>query len=343
MTNEKNYLKMKGIEFVEWTSPQPGKLDELFGAFGFSRLGKYQDKKVDFYRQNGIKFTLNREAADFSAKFREAHGPSICAMGVRVEDPQFAFEEAVRRGARPYEADKAEAPSIYPFPAIYGIGDSLVYFLDTNIEDHFVDHHDPRVVDDKGFMLIDHLTNNVYKGQMAKWSAFYQDVFGFEEIRYFDIKGQKTGLTSYALQSPCKTFCLPINEGNEAKSQIEEYLREYSGEGIQHIAFLTEDLVAAMDTMEGTGVEFLDIMPEYYEDVFDRVPNVTEDHKRIEHHNILVDGDEEGYLLQIFTKNIVGPIFIELIERNNHHSFGEGNFKALFESIERDQARRGVL
>jgi 4-hydroxyphenylpyruvate dioxygenase len=264
-------------------------------------------------------------------------------MGVRVEDPTFAFEEAVRRGARPYEADKAEHKAVYPFPAIFGIGDSLVYFMDKNLEDSFKEHPEPRVVEPKGFMLIDHLTNNVYKGQMAKWSSFYQDVFGFTEIRYFDIKGEKTGLTSYALQSPCKTFCLPINEGNEAKSQIEEYLREYSGEGIQHIAFLTSDLLDSLDSMKSTGVEFLDIMPEYYEDVFDRVPNVVEDRKRIEAHNALVDGDEEGYLLQIFTKNIVGPIFIELIQRNNHHSFGEGNFKALFESIERDQARRGVL
>lgn len=343
MTTDNNYLKMKGIEFVEWTSPQPGKLDELFGAFGFSRLGKYGDKAVDFYRQNGIKFTLNNEKEGFAAEFRKTHGPSICAMGVRVEDSAFAFEEAVRRGARPFEPDKAEHKAVYPFPAIYGIGDSLVYFMDKNIEDVFQEHPEPRVVEPKGFMLIDHLTNNVYKGQMAKWSAFYQEVFGFTEIRYFDIKGEKTGLTSYALQSPCKTFCLPINEGNEAKSQIEEYLREYSGEGIQHIAFLTSDLLDSLDAMKNTGVEFLDIMPEYYEDVFDRVPNVVEDKKRIEAHNALVDGDEEGYLLQIFTKNIVGPIFIELIQRNNHHSFGEGNFKALFESIERDQARRGVL
>ncbi|MFU8804273.1 MAG: 4-hydroxyphenylpyruvate dioxygenase [Bradymonadaceae bacterium] len=343
MMTDTNFLKMKGIEFVEWTSPQPGKLDELFGGLGFSRLGQYPGKAIDFYRQNAIKFILNREEGDFSAHFRETHGPSICSMGVRVEDAQFAFEEAVRRGARPYDAQTAKAKSIHAYPAIYGIGDSLVYFLDEAVEDQFEAHPEPREVDDKGFLLIDHLTNNVYKGQMARWSTFYQEVFGFQEIRYFDIKGQKTGLTSYALQSPCKTFCLPINEGNEAKSQIEEYLREYSGEGIQHIAFLADELLDSLDELEGTGIEFLDIMPEYYEDVFDRVPNVVESHKRIEDHNVLVDGDEEGYLLQIFTQNIVGPIFIELIQRKNHHSFGEGNFKALFESIERDQARRGVL
>ena len=196
---------------------------------------------------------------------------------------------------------------------------------------------------DKGFLVIDHLTNNVYKGTMKQWADFYKSVFGFTEVRYFDIRGVKTGLTSYALRSPCGTFCIPINEADEKKSQINEYLEEYNGPGVQHLAFSTDDLLASLDALAGSPVEFLDIDDDYYDEVFSRVPNVTEDHARIRAHQVLVDGDDKGYLLQIFTKNLVGPIFIELIQRHNHLSFGEGNFGALFRSIERDQAKRGVF
>ncbi len=343
---QENPLGLRGIEFVEYTSPEPQKLDDLFSAIGFSRLKKHRDKAIDYYKQNDIHFLINREEDSFAADFRDAHGPSICSMGFRVEDASKAFDEAVERGARPATGDVA---SDFDFPAILGIGDSLVYFIDKWGEDGeiyddlFVDHPEPTEVESKGFWRIDHLTNNVFKGNRDKWSDFYKDVFGFQEIRYFDIKGEKTGLTSYALKSPCGTFCLPINEGNEEKSQIEEYLREYDGEGIQHIALMSDDLLNSLDQMKGGPVETLDIADEYYDEVFDRVPNVTEDHDRIKDHNVLVDGDEEGYLLQIFTKNVIGPIFFELIQRKEHDSFGEGNFQALFESIERDQERRGVF
>jgi 4-hydroxyphenylpyruvate dioxygenase len=197
----------------------------------------------------------------------------------------------------------------------------------------------PELVAPKGFLAIDHLTNNVEKGTMQAWADFYKHVFGFTEVRYFDIRGVKTGLTSYALRSPDGSFCIPINEGSEEKSQIEEYLREYRGPGIQHLAFLTDDLLASLDAMAGSDGQMLDIDDAYYAEVFERVPNVTEDHGRIRQHQVLVD----GYLLQIFTKNLVGPIFIELIQRKNHLSFGEGNFGALFRSIERDQERRGAI
>ena len=192
--------------------------------------------------------------------------------------------------------------------------------------------------------MVDHLTNNVYKGTMEKWANFYKEVFGFYEVRYFDINGIQTGLVSYALRSPDGSFCIPINEGkDDDRNQIDEYLREYNGPGVQHLAFLTNDIVASLDAMEGTGIQTLDIIPEYYDDIFDKVPNVKEDHEKIKHHQILVDGNEEGYLLQIFTKNLFGPIFIEIIQRENNLGFGEGNFTALFKSIELDQKRRGVL
>ncbi len=199
------------------------------------------------------------------------------------------------------------------------------------------------MVEDLGFDFIDHLTNNVEQGQLKVWSDFYKNIFGFTEVRYFDIRGVKTGLQSFALKSPDGSFCIPINEGTESKSQINEYLEEYKGPGVQHIALHTNDIIKSISRLSSTQVETLDIDDEYYQEVFNRVPNVSEDHKKLQELQILVDGDEEGYLLQIFTKNIIGPIFFEIIQRKNHLSFGEGNFGALFRSIERDQEKRGYL
>ncbi len=340
--NNPNPVGLAGLEFIEFAGPEPEKLDDLFLAFGFSRLRRHRERAVDYYRQNDIHFLLNREPGSFAEDFAQRHGPSICSMGWRVRDARTAVDEAVRRGARRYDG-----PTTIDAPAIYGIGDSLIYFIETDPPQpylaEFVDHDNPQIVEDAGFIAIDHLTNNVYKGTMDKWSNFYKDVFGFTEVRYFDIKGVKTGLQSYALRSPDGSFCIPINEGKEDKSQIEEYLREYRGPGVQHLAFLSNDLLDSLDRLDRSKIETLDIDDEYYETVFDRVPNVTEDRERIRRHQVLVDGDDEGYLLQIFTRNLIGPIFIEMIQRKNHTSFGEGNFGALFRSIEKDQERRGVL
>jgi 4-hydroxyphenylpyruvate dioxygenase len=342
-----NPCGLRGIEFVEFASADAERLDELWRAFGFSRLATHADLALDLYVQGDIRFLVNRDADSFAGRFASAHGPAACAMGWRFDDAEAAFAEAVRRGARPYGGELG--PKSFDVPAIYGIGDSLLYFFgpDDSHGKHFdrtfVPHPEAMLVPDHGYQVIDHLTNNVHKGTMERWAAFYKDVFGFVEVRYFDIRGVKTGLTSYALRSPDGSFCIPINEGDEGKSQIEEYLREYNGPGIQHIAFLTDDLLGSLDRMEPGTIETLDIDDEYYAEVFDRVPNVSEDHQRIQDHQVLVDGDDEGYLLQIFTRNLVGPIFIELIQRKNHLSFGEGNFGALFRSIERDQERRGVL
>lgn len=348
MMTPENPLGMYGLEFVEFTSPHPERLDRLFQAFGFSKLSRHRTQDVDYYRQNDIHFLLNREPGSFAERFQKLHGPSISALGIRVHDAHAAFNEAVRRGARPFVPEPGCKPVI-DRPAIYGIGDSLVYFVDRYggkgwvYDVEFVPHEQPVHVPDKGFVSIDHLTNNVHKGTLRQWGDFYTKVFGFTEVRTFDIQGKRTGLYSYALQSPCGTFCIPINEGKEDKSQIEEYLREYNGPGVQHLAFLTHDILDSLDRLQGSGIEMLDIDPDYYNTVFDRVPNVTEDRERIRCHQVLVDGDEHGYLLQIFTRNLIGPIFIEIIQRKNHRSFGEGNFGALFRSIERDQERRGVL
>lgn len=346
----RNPLGMRGISFVEFASPDPAALDALFRDMGFSLVARHRDRALDLYRQHEITFVLNREPASAGARFSSAHGPSISAMGWRYGDARAAHRAALARGARPCEAvDLRHASG--GVPAVYGIGDSLLYFVDEALERDglaalgFVPLERPELVPDAGFVRIDHLTNNVFKGTMGRWAEFYKSVFGFTEVRYFDIRGVKTGLTSYALRSPCGTFCIPINEADEARSQINEYLDEYRGPGVQHLAFLTRDILASLRALEArrAHVGFLDIEPGYYESVFNRVPGVREDRGEIARRNVLVDGDADGYLLQIFTRNVVGPIFIELIQRENHASFGEGNFGALFRSIERDQARRGVF
>ncbi len=346
----KNPLNLNGIDFIEFSSSSPETLHKLFIEFGFSKIAKHKDKNIDLYAQGGITFLLNYEKTSLGYKFQSEHGPSISAMGWRFKDSQQAHDLALNRGAEECSSGDYQTQSGGFVPAVQGIGGSLIYFIEPDADQNFTyarfgfeKLQDPVLVPDKGFLLVDHLTNNVYKGTMEKWASFYKDIFGFVEVRYFDIKGEKTGLTSYALRSPCGQFCIPINEANEAKSQINEYLDDYKGPGVQHLAFLTNDLINSMNQLKGTSIEMLDIDPEYYKSVFNRVPNVKEDKSKIEELNILVDGDKEGYLLQIFTKNLVGPIFIELIQRANHLSFGEGNFQALFDSIERDQMRRGTL
>jgi 4-hydroxyphenylpyruvate dioxygenase len=323
-------------------------LRRIFKDFGFSHAMAHSTMPIELWQQGDIQFVVNVTPGSFADHFQAQHGPCISAMGWRVANAFEAHRIAVSRGARPAVGDYLRNGE--RVPAIHGIGDSLIYFIDdaTALAERyarmgFMPLENAAVSDACGFTAIDHLTNNVPRGTMGFWSDFYKRIFGFTEVRYFDIRGVKTGLTSYALRSPCGSFCIPINEGTDSKSQIDEYLREYRGPGVQHLAFLTSDIVASLRGLEGTSIKTLDIDPEYYREVFDRVPNVTEDHATLEAMNILVDGDDEGYLLQIFTKNLIGPIFIEIIQRKNHLSFGEGNFGALFRSIERDQEQRGVI
>lgn len=340
----KNEIGLDGIEFVEFVSPAPEKLQKLFESFGFSKLMFHQNRPVEYFNQNDIHFLLNRDPASFAAQFGRVHGPAICSMGWRVKNARQAFQLAVSRGAIPAARSDYSA-----WPSVQGIGGSLIYFVEQGPaslryeEVGFRKIPSPAVLRSKGFLSIDHLTNNVEKGSIQVWADFYKKVFEFEEVRYFDIRGAKTGLTSFALRSPCGKFCIPINEGTENKSQINEYLEEYNGPGIQHLAFLTENILESLNRLQGSEIKTLDIDDEYYSEIFKKFPQVTENHDEIKKLNVLVDGDEQGYLLQIFTKNVVGPIFIEIIQRKNHNSFGEGNFGALFRSIERDQMKRGYL
>lgn len=345
----KNEIGLDGIEFVEFSTPHPSSLRRLFRDFGFSRTRLHRDRNVELYQQGDIRFLLNADPSTEGFHFAQQHGPSISAMGWRVKNAAKAFELALSRGAKACTKGDYYDANEDPIPAIHGIGGSLIYFIEGYKnpklygELGFTPHPVPDMVKPKGFVAIDHLTNNVYKGTMQTWADFYKNIFGFTEVRYFDIRGVKTGLTSYALRSPCGKFCIPINEADEAKSQINEYLDEYKGPGIQHLAFLTNDILASLDALQGTGIQTLDIDADYYDTIFDRVPGVSEDREKIRRYNVLVDGDKKGYLLQLFTKNLVGPIFIEIIQRKNHLSFGEGNFGALFKSIERDQIKRGVF
>lgn len=342
----KNPTGLLGIEFIEFVSPDKKILHNIFLDFGLSKTMATTNQEQEYYHQNDIHFIINNKIGGHADQFKKVHGPSISAMAFRVEDVEKALKVSLDRGAK--EANGEYLLDGKKIPAIYGIGDSIIYFVDQYKNKNFyqnlgfIDLLQPIIVNEKGFISIDHLTNNVEKGTMQTWADFYKNIFGFTEVRYFDIKGVKTGLISYALKSPCGTFCIPINEGTDKKSQINEYLEEYRGPGIQHLAFLTYDIIKSLDLLEGK-IKTLDIDDDYYDTVFERVPNVTEDKAQIKKHNILVDGDEKGYLLQIFTKNIVGPIFIEIIQRKNHFSFGEGNFGALFRSIEKDQEKRGYL
>lgn len=346
--NQQNPLGLMGIEFTEYATPDSDYMDKVFTDFGFSKLKRFKGKDIVYYNQNDIHFLLNNEQQGFSHEFAKSHGPAICSMGWRVEDAEFAFNEAVKRGAKP--ATDATNKGL-PYPAIYGIGDSLIYFIDvfgdkgSIYEQDFEPLSNPVHVEDKGFIAIDHLTNNVYQGTMETWATFYKDVFGFTEVRYFDIKGVQTALVSYALKSPCGTFSIPINEGKgNDNNQIDEYLNEYNGPGVQHLAFLTNDLVSSLDKLDASTIDTLDIIPSYYDEIFERVPWVQEDKDKIRQHQILVDSQKENsYLLQIFTKNLFGPIFIEMIQRVDDGGFGEGNFQALFESIELEQMRKGTL
>ena len=348
-----NPMGTDGFEFVEYTAPDTVALGRLFESMGFSAVARHRSKRVTLYKQGGINFIVNAEPDSFAQSFARVHGPSACAFGIRVKDAAAAFKRAVELGAKPY--DGPVGPMELSIPAIQGIGGSLLYMIDrygprTIYDVDFVPvpgtDPDPKGV---GLEYVDHLTHNVYEGRMDTWAQFYGKLFNFREIRYFDIKGKKTGLTSRALTSPCGKIRIPINEPSDKKSQIQEYLDAYNGEGIQHIALACSNIYATVEALRAKGVKFLDTPDSYYEAVDKRVANHGEDLERLKKNRILLDGEgldkesKEDKLLQIFTDTVIGPIFFEVIQRKGNEGFGEGNFKALFEAIEADQIARGVL
>ena len=343
-----NPLGMQGLSFIEFSSESPDALRRLFLDLGFALTHKHPGSHKELWTQNQICLLLNSDPGSYGLEFSKVHGPTISSMGWSFVDPGTAFSKALERGAKVAPQSDYLSRGKEKVPAILGIGDTLIYFVSARTPEQLTEElgfvrQEHVKSSGCGFLSIDHLTNNVSFGTMGTWQAFYRDIFGFQDVRTFKIRGNKTSLQSYALRSPDGSFCIPINEASESKSQINEFIEKHQGPGIQHLAFLTGDLLGSLESLQGTSVSTLDIQESYYKHVFKRVPGVKEDHDRIKRFNVLVDGDADGYLLQIFTKEIVGPMFIELIQRNNHLSFGEGNFQALFDSIERDQERRGVL
>ena len=342
-----NPMGTDGFEFVEYTAPDPELLRTLFERMGFPTVARHRRKNVTLHRQGDINFIINAEPGGFGQRFAQQHGPSACAMAFRVRDAAQAFERAVQQGARP--VSNPVGPMELNIPAIEGIGGSLIYLVDryggqTIYDVDFVATSPVPAGRSAGLTVIDHLTHNVHRGNMDKWAGFYERLFNFREIRYFDIEGRKTGLLSRAMTSPCGKIRIPINESQDDKSQIEEYLREYQGEGIQHIALATDEIRSTVDVLRGNGIAFQDTPDTYYEGIAARVSGHQESVEELRKRGILIDGSaNEGILLQIFTRNVIGPIFFEIIQRKGNQGFGEGNFRALFESIELDQERRGVI
>ncbi|WP_042421534.1 4-hydroxyphenylpyruvate dioxygenase [Comamonas granuli] len=358
-----NPMGTDGFEFIEYAAPDPAAMGRVFESMGFRPVARHRHKNVLLYRQGGINFIVNAEPDSFAQRFARLHGPSVCAIAFRVHDAKAAYERAVSLGAWGY-AGKA-GPGELNIPAIKGIGDSLIYFVDRwrgkggaqpgdigNIGFFDVDFEAlPGVSAEEalhpfghGLTYIDHLTHNVHRGRMAEWADFYERLFNFREIKYFDIEGQVTGVKSKAMTSPCGKIRIPINEeGKDKPGQIQEYLDMYKGEGIQHIAMGSDDLYATVDQLRASGVRLLDTPDTYYELVEKRIPGHGEPLDALRERKILIDGKKDALLLQIFSENQLGPIFFEFIQRKGDDGFGNGNFKALFESIELDQIRRGVL
>jgi 4-hydroxyphenylpyruvate dioxygenase len=345
-----NPLGLDGFEFVEFTGPDPEALAGLFTAMGFTHLGNHRSKNVRRYGQGDINFILNMEPAGQAADFRQAHGPSANGMAFRVKDARKAFEMAVERGAKPVET--ARGPGELDIPAIEGIGGSYLYLVDRYGAEQIYDVDFEAVpgagrdANGVGLHTLDHLTHNVHRGRMNHWAQFYENTFNFREIRYFDIEGQQTALVSRAMTAPDEKIRIPLNESQDEFSQIEEYLREYKGEGIQHLALATDDIFATVDKLRANGIRFQDSPETYYDMIDERLPGHGHSIDEMRRRRILIDGSPEtgeGLLLQIFTENMIGPIFFEIIQRKGNQGFGEGNFKALFESIELDQIRRGVI
>jgi len=348
-----NIAGTDGFEFVEFAHPEPEKLEALFASMGYTPVAIHKTKDIVLYRQGRVNYILNREPNSHASQFVEDHGPCAPAMAWRVVDAKHALKLAKEYGAEEYTG----AGKTLDVPAVIGIGGSLLYFVETygelgscyEAEFNWIGAADPQPVG-AGFHYIDHLTHNVIRGNMDTWYKFYSEVFNFREIRFFDIAGKLTGLTSRALTSPDGKIRIPINESADDKSQIEEYLKEYKGEGIQHIAVGTEDIYASTDQIADMGMEFMPgPPPAYYARSTERVKDHQEPIERMKARGILIDGEgvvdggTTRILLQIFSKTVIGPIFFEFIQRKGDDGFGEGNFKALFESIEEDQIQRGVL
>jgi 4-hydroxyphenylpyruvate dioxygenase len=348
-----NPMGLAGFEFVEFAASQRGVLEPVFEMMGFAHVARHRSKDVDLWRQGQINLVINYEPRSPAAYYAEEHGPSACGMAFRVRDARRAYTRALELGAQPI--DIPVGPMELKLPAIRGIGGAILYLVDRyedggsiyDIDFEYIEGVERRPFG-CGFSEIDHLTHNVYRGRMNYWARYYEQLFNFREIRHFDIKGEHTGLQSRAMTAPDGKIRIPLNEEAGGNGQIEEFLMAYNGEGIQHIAFRCDDLVACWDRLKARGLRFMTPPPvTYYDMLEERLPGHGEPVAELQKRGILLDGDTRGgearLLLQIFSESVIGPIFFEFIQRKRDEGFGEGNFKALFESMERDQIRRGVI
>jgi 4-hydroxyphenylpyruvate dioxygenase len=348
-----NPMGLDGFEFVEFTAPEKGILETVFATMGFTKVAVHRSKQVELWRQGDINFITNYEPGSHAHYYAKEHGPSACGMAFRVKDANAAYTRALECGAEPVHIETGIME--LRLPAIKGIGFATVYLIDRYEEGQSIYDIDfdwiegvDRNPGGFGFHTLDHLTHNVYRGRMEYWAKYYEDLFNFREIRYFDIKGEYTGLLSKAMTAPDGKIRIPLNEESSGGGQIEEFLMQYSGEGIQHIAFACDDILACWDKLKAAGLQFMTAPPgTYYEMLEDRLPGHGEPVEELQQRGILLDGTTEGgqprLLLQIFSDTLLGPVFFEFIQRKEDEGFGEGNFKALFESIERDQVARGVV
>ncbi len=342
-----NPCGLDGFAFIEFAGPDKSLFHSLFSMMGFQITGTHQTEDITSYQQGDIQFIVNAMPASQAAEHSKRHGSGACAMGFRVHDAKKAYDFAIAHGATPFQDNQQGSHHLL---GINAIGGSVIYFVDK--------HHQPfagqwnetqpsmQGPTNAGLVTIDHLTHNVHRGNMDKWADFYASIFNFKQIRYFDIKGKMTGLISRALGSPCGKIKIPLNESKDDRSQIEEFLHEFHGEGIQHIALATHHIYDCVHQLHDNGMKFLDVPDAYYDMINDRLPWHQEPLLQLQQERILIDGDRDpksGLLLQIFTENVFGPVFFEIIQRKGNDGFGEGNFQALFEAIERDQVRRGTL
>jgi 4-hydroxyphenylpyruvate dioxygenase len=339
-----------GFDFLEFATHDPVKLAKQFEAMGFKQVAKHRQHDVALYQQHDIRFMINTTKNSMASRFADAHEASACAMGFRVANAKQAFDHCIANGATAYTAENETA--VHDLLAIQGVGGSVIYFVEDAQGKRNYDHEfefsnaHPADVTGHGLTYLDHVTHNLHRGNMDKWADFYTRLFNFHQIRYFDIEGKLTGLKSRAMTSPCGKIRIPLNESSDDKSQIEEFLKDFHGEGIQHIALGSDDIYKSVEALRQNDLSFLETPSTYYELIEKRLPNHGEPVAELQRLSILVDGntkDEKKLLLQIFTKNMLGPVFFEIIQRKGDEGFGEGNFRALFESIELDQIRRGVL
>lgn len=345
-----NPMGTAGFEFVEFASPEPEKLEKLFNTLGFTHIANHKSKNVKLFRQGSINFILNAQPGSYAEEFRKVHGPCVCALGFRVQNAQKALEKAQELGAELHSSKPGFME--LNLPSVKGVGGTLLFFINLygdksiyEIDFDLLPGVNPNA-NTVGLQTIDHVTHNVIKGRMDLWAHFYENLFNFKEIRYFDIKGSLTGLHSRAMGSPDGKIRIPINESADDNSQIAEFIKKYNGSGIQHIALATDDIYATVKKLRAGGIRFLDTPDSYYQTLEQRLPGHGEDVQQLRAHKILIDGDPahgRGLLLQIFTHTYVGPIFFEIIQRKGNDGFGEGNFQALFEALEQDQIERGAL